>query len=52
MAKLMKLKVWKILPPWGDFDGAMLYPLRVQMMGSVVVSGVVRLNPTIIKLNQ
>ena len=34
----MKLKVWKLLPPWIDFDAAMLSPLRVQMMGSVVVS--------------
>ena len=34
----MKLKVWKLLPPWIDFDAAMLSPLRVQMMGSVAVS--------------
>ena len=38
IAKLMKLKVWNVLPQWIEFDDAMLSPLRVQMMGSVVVS--------------
>ena len=37
VAKLMKLKVWKLLPTRRDFDTAVLSPLRVQIMGSVVV---------------
>ena len=39
IAKVMRLKVWKSLPPyaWTDFDAVILSPLRVQIMGSVVV---------------
>ena len=48
IAKLMKLKVWKLLPPWIEFDAAMLSPLRVQMMGSVVVSDTISCTPNCI----
>ena len=37
-AELMELVLPKPLPSWEDFSSVALCPLRVQMMGSVVVS--------------
>ena len=38
VAELMELVLPKPLPSWEDFSSVALHPLRVQMMGSVVVS--------------
>ena len=38
VARIMKIGFYEVIPNWGDFDSAMLCPLRIQMMGSVVVS--------------
>lgn len=38
VAELMGLVLPDSLPSWEDFSSVVLRPLRVQMMGSVVVS--------------
>ena len=38
VARIMKVDFHGAIPNWSDFDSAMLCPLRLQMMGSVVVS--------------
>ena len=38
IAELMELALPDPLPSWEDFSSIVLHPLRVQMMGSVVVS--------------
>lgn len=43
VARIMKINFYKAIPSWDDFDAAMLYPLRVQMMGSAVVSNIIHI---------
>ena len=42
IAELTELVLPVPLPSWDDFSSVVLHPLRVQMMGSVVVSIIIQ----------